>query len=445
MIEFGRRLRQFTERRRTVRRRIFGLLGLFVAVWVALGLFIRDADLESYALQQIGVDAIVSHGSFAVGQSTNARLQPAGDVFRYNGRLFAAKQPGQFAFGAMAYTVVRASGVNYDNNYLVAARWVTWLSATSFAAAAVVALYFLLHFLWALPAGAALAAASALGFGTPLFAYSGVAHHDVIAGSLAFVAFTALEAARLGRLSPRWGSMPWVLTGICSGLALFTSMLPALIVLAILLGALVLAVSRSSRYAVVLLVSFTLGLLPLAFYNWHYFGAPWIQANVAGNFTDTFFRPSFPLLRDHIWTYLGWGTLSLPAFSPLGFIGLLALPVLGIMPALRFPMRVALVAVIAHFTYICSIESVGGCEFGPRYLLPLLPFFFLAPALLWASAPHRSSLRIRGRTFSMHVPISVLLGIAWLASVGIGLLGARVGTMNCDLGSAPFSFIADRP
>jgi len=38
--------------------------------------------------------------------------------------------------------------------------------------------------LWGLGMGPSLAAALVLAFGTPLFAYSGVAHHDVISSSL---------------------------------------------------------------------------------------------------------------------------------------------------------------------------------------------------------------------------------------------------------------------
>jgi hypothetical protein len=36
-------------------------------------------------------------------------------------------------------------------------------------------------------------------------------------------------------------------------------------------------------------------------------------------YTDTFFHPSFALFSDHLWRYLGLGTVSLLAFSPLGF------------------------------------------------------------------------------------------------------------------------------
>ena len=159
----------------------------------------------------------------------------------------AAKQPGQFAFGALAYSMLRFAGLRYEQDYLATAKWVTWLSSTSFAALTVVTLFILLHRLWRISFGAALAAALGLGFGTPLLAYSGVAHHDVISGSLAFLAFTALEAARLGNRPTRWPCFPWGVIGLCCGLALFTSMLPALIILVLLSAAGYLAWSRSPR------------------------------------------------------------------------------------------------------------------------------------------------------------------------------------------------------
>jgi hypothetical protein len=418
---------------------------LFAVLWVAFGFFIRDADLQSYALQQIGVDAIVEHRTFALGLSANPNLQPGGDVFRYNERLMAAKQPGQFVFGALAYSMLRLVGLTYDHHYLTTAKWVTWLSSTSFAALTVVALFVLLHRLWNLSAGAALAAALGLGFGTPLLAYSGVAHHDVISGSLTFLAFTALEAARLGHRPARWPCALWTVIGLCCGLALFTSMLPALIVLIVLSAACLVALSRSLRCTAVLIAAFAAGLLPVALYNWHYFGAPWMQANMAGGYTDTFFHPSLALFRGHLWRYLGLGTVSLLAFSPLAFIGLLTLPTLWIVPALRFPLCVAGAAVLVHLGYLFSIETFGDCQFGPRYLIPLLPFFFLAPGLLWSLAlagPPGHFLGWRG--LGSRPTMAIFLACAWVASVGIGLLGARVGTMNCHLGATPFAFLLDQ-
>lgn len=137
--------------------------------------------------------------------------------------------------------------------------------------------------------------------------------------------------------------------------------------------------------------------------------------------------------------------MSLLAFSPLAFIGLLTLPSLRAVPALRFPMYVAGAAILLHLVYLFSIETFGDCQFGPRYLIPLLPFFFLAPGVLWTFALRGRSREIRERRGTSYAPIAILLGCAWFVSVGVGLVGAGVGTMNCNLGATPFHFLVDRP
>ncbi len=382
---------------------------LFVFSWILFGVSIRSTDLELYNLQQMGVDAIVEHGTFSLGHSRHPLLQPTGDVFRHDGTVLAAKQPGQFVFGALAYAPLHALGITYDKDYLRAAAWVTWLSSASFAALAVALMYALCHGIWGFPRGVSLFAAIGYGFGTPVFAYAGVAHHDVIASALTLAMFVSLERARKeSRATP----FHFLIAGLCGGLALFTSMLPAFIVLVLLLYA------GYLRGALATAAGFALGLTPLAIYNRVSFGSPFTQANVAGHFADTFFRPTAEIFLAHLWRYLGLGQLSLLEYAPVAMLGLVAVPFL-----LASHRRVAIVLILAtvvHLGYVLNIESFGHCQFGPRYLLPLLSFLTLAAAMALERAMDSSTIRIAA---------AVLLVFA----IAIGATGALMGTMNCDL------------
>ncbi len=397
---------------------------LFLVVWLTYGVFIKTGELEAYGLQQMGVDAIVEHGTFTLGHSHHPLLQPRGDVFQFEGRLHAAKQPGQFVIGAIAYAPLRLFGLSYDRDYVTTSAWVTWLSSASFAAAAVAVLVLLFHRLWGLSLGASVLVGAVLAFGTPLFAYSGVAHHDVIAGALLIFALTASEAAR--RSSRR---REWILFGAFCGLAIFVSMLPALIVLVFLLSSLVGEgglVSRARKVLPWAAAGFAAGIAPLAAHNWFYFHSPLRQANTAGNYADTFFRFSWPNFSHHLHAYLGTGSLSLWLYAPFAGLGLLLLALhLWREKNLRLPLATALVGIAAHFAYILNIETTGHCQFGPRYLLPCFALFMLAaaPAWRWAENPGTRYDRV----------LRTLLIATAILSLVIGFTGARSGTMLCDL------------
>lgn len=394
---------------------------LFFLVWFVFGAFIKSTDLEAYNLQQMGVDAIVDHGTFSLGHSSHPLLQPRGDVFEARGHLLAAKQPGQFVWGAIAYAPLYAVGLTYDRDYTLTSAWVTWLSSTSFAALSMVLVFVLGFRVWGLGYWPSLLAAIGSGFGTNLFAYSGVAHHDVIAGSLALGAFVAFEGAR--RLHHR---SLWWWCGLSAGLSVFTSMLPSLVVLTILITAGVFALR--SRGWILLGAGFAVGILPLAIHNWYYFGSPLTQANAAGNYADTFFRPSLEIFLPHLRRYFGTGELSIWTHAPLAGLGLLSLAWMITDRRFRVSAGVMLGATLLHAGYVLNIETFGHCQFGPRYFLPLMPMLTLPIAYLLEQA--RSDSRIErkmGRWLAVFV-----VGVG-LVSIAISTTGARIGTMNCDL------------
>src|SRR5439155_27036693 len=78
-------------------------LFLFLSLWFIYGFLINSDNLKAFGLQQLGVEAIGERGHFYLEGSRSAQLQPAGDTFSHGGHIYAAKQPGQFMAGAIAY------------------------------------------------------------------------------------------------------------------------------------------------------------------------------------------------------------------------------------------------------------------------------------------------------------------------------------------------------
>jgi hypothetical protein len=390
---------------------------VFLLFWLAFGMITNVNNLRSYTLQQAGVDAIVAHGTFTLGHSRQPRLKPAGDTFTLNGRILAAKQPGQFVFGAIPYTALYPLGITYERNYNMAAALVTWLSAGLLAALALALLDRLMWRLWRFDRVTSLSATLSLGLASTWLCYAGIAHHDVIAAALVVFALYAMECNRLEHKGRN--ARLALMTGALLGLTIFVSMLPALIVLA--LGASI-AISKQRSVGSLLChgAGFLIGILPLLIYNGWYFGSPLLPANIAGNYGDTF--PTFNLEQHlhHLNAYLGTGGISLWKYAPALGLGILGF---RFMPQRLGHMRTTLLTALAlHLIYLLSIETTGTCQYGPRYLLPAMPLLVPGVAALldsrWLTA---ASVK--------WMAMGALLAYGLL----INLVGAVQGTIYCNL------------
>jgi hypothetical protein len=384
--------------------------------WFFLGLLIGSDELRTYSLQHAGVEALVERGTFDVSGSSTPEFANVGDSFVVNGRRMAAKQPGQFTLGALPYAVISALGVRYSRDYVLAAALVTWLSSAAATASGVLALWLLLTRRLGFEPPAAARAALCYGLGTTCTAYASAAHHDVIASALLLWAIYVVETAAE---SPRYA----VLAGCLLALVIDTSFLPAPITAVLSLY----AVWRAGFVRVS--AGFALGVLPLAAYNWHYFGEPWKQANIAGNYADTFFAPDAARFFEHLRFYLGFGPAGIWRFAPLAAAGAFGI--------LAFPRRLGrlraalLLALLAHLAYLLNIETSGYCMYGPRYLMPLEALCAIGVGRLFA---------LSQRVFTLPLFLDALL----LASCAINSVGALGGTMNCWQRTYAFAdYIAD--
>ncbi|MCA1593938.1 MAG: hypothetical protein LC754_15065 [Acidobacteria bacterium] len=389
---------------------------LFLLLWLAYGAVINSDNLLQFNLQQIGVEAIVERGHFYLEGSASTHLQPLGDVFLHDGHKYAAKQPGQFMAGAVVYAVLRAAGLTYTDNYPLTSALVTFFTTSLVFAASAVAVFRIARALarderalfW--PTLTTLAYALA----TTVFPYSGIAHHDALATGYLVIAFYLIFRVARGQGT----GVTSAFAGLLLGLTLTTSMLPFF--MAVACGLYFISLRRWNLTPPFAFGVFV-GLLPLLVYDAASFGNPLLLPNVAGAqmFGDTFVRLDPKNFGDKIVFYTASLATYAPAFA-LGLFGLTYFPrAFKREPA--FLLLVALPIVLA--AYVLNIGTAGDCQFGPRYMLPAMPFACLGIA----GYSHLSKLSER-----MLAGIVVMLVCAW--SFGVNLVGAAQGAMCCPDG-----------
>lgn len=392
---------------------------LFLCLWLGYGTAINSDNLIKFNLQQIGVEALVERHQVYLEVSSVPELWPGGDVFFYQGHKFAAKQPGQTMAGALVYWVLRAFGLRYENNYLLTSALVTFFTTSLMLAGSAVAVFRISRRLtkaqslfWPMLTTLSYALA------TTIFAYSGIAHHDALATGYLVLAFYLIFDL------PRAGWDGWseiargAAVGLLLGLAVTTSMLVSFMVLACVLYFLWL---RRWKLIPLFAVALLIGLLPLFIYDARSFGNPFLLPNVAGAhlFADAFFRFSAKNFGDKIVWYTTMVVVYAPVLLP-GIFGLSYYP-RSLKRTAFYLCLVAMVFVLV--AYITNIQTGGDCQFGPRYLMPAMPFVCLGIAgysYLSSGAERRCA--------------GLLVLLVGLWSFGINLVGAVLGAMNCPDG-----------
>ena len=394
---------------------------LLLFLWLLYGVAINSSNLEAFNLQQIGVEAIVERHQFYLEGSEVPQLQPRGDLFERGGHKYAAKQPGQFMVGAVAYFFLRAAGLTYAENYLLTSAMVTFLTASLLTAAAGLFLFRTARdLLGDEPAPLwPLAIALSYGLGSTALAYSGIAYHDAIANAYLIFAFhLVFRVARERGRGARATALTVTGAGFFLGLAIATSMTAFLISAGIALYVLSL---RRWRLVCFFLLGGALGLAPLLVYDAVNFGNPFLLPNVAGGFRDTFFHLDVKNFVGKLWFYASMLTL----YSPVVLVGVAGL---AFYPRrLRREKIIIFTALCLMLIYLCNIDSDGDCQYGPRYLLPLMPFACLG---LIGFAHLTSKI---ARTSGM-AGMAVICAI----SVLINLAGALGGAMYCTTGRYAF-------
>jgi hypothetical protein len=398
---------------------------LFLLVWFAYGVVINSDNLLKFNLQQIGVEAIVERHQFYLEGSTAPELHPLGDVFFHQGHKFAAKQPGQFMAGALVYSVLNAFGLRYVNNYLLTSALVTFFTTSLVLALSAVAVFRIaqeltkdsMSLFWPMLTTFAYALA------TTAFPYSGIAHHDAIAtGYLVLAFYLVFQLSRQGRPYGRGAVIVSAEAGLLLGLAVTTSML---VVFMVLVCAIYFISLRRWKLVPLFLAGALIGLLPLFIYDARSFGSPFLLPNVvgAGMFSDTFFHFDPRNFGNKLVSYSTMILVYAPVFA-VGLFGLTYYP----RSLKRRPIVLTLLAMIVVLAvYVLNISTGGDCQFGPRYLLPAMPFACLGITGF-------SYLSIGGER---RIAGAVVL-LVTLFSFGVNVVGAVSGAMCCPDGGNAF-------
>ncbi|HPB32633.1 MAG TPA: hypothetical protein PLB62_14375, partial [Candidatus Sumerlaeota bacterium] len=335
------------------------------------------------------------------------------DVFRYKGRLYAIKHPGMFFLGTLAYKPLSLCGLRYETHFPLATALVSWLTSGLIAALAG-----MLLFLRSREAGlsihASLVTALCPSLASPIFAYSGILHHDLIGGCLLLLSWLIItKKEESSHIKTATG-------GLLAGFAFTTTPLAAFFIVPIALHA---ALRGGWRTGAFFAAGMAAGVAPLLLYNAAAFDNPFLLPNHAAGVRDTMAHlSSAPLGEKFIWYFLSprtaiWAYAPWVVFAAGGFAHALA--------RRAWDMACALAGILLLTAYVFTISSYGGAQFGPRYLLPALPLLAvgLIPALNWIGEPGK-------RQEPLRKTAHIVLGIAFCAGVCICLSGALRGTMH---------------
>jgi hypothetical protein len=394
----------------------FGLLAVYAATTNTRGLY-------HASLHQGVVKALVENHTLYI-RDYDPGVPLGGDVFIRDGHVYANKQPGSFLLGAAVYWVLRPIGVSYDHDFYLTAALVGVLTSGLLTALAAVLVY--REARRRASAGWASGAALAFGLGSSAFPYAGALHHDVVATACLVGAYAARRHA--------------LVAGALLGLAATNSLLPLpmVVVMAVLIALPIESSDRASlvRRGVMIALGLLIGAAPLLLCNWLSLGAPWRMPLTSGGLWPES-SPRFDPARAI--RLLGMYGKLLIWYAPIALAGWVGL-VWGVLRPAASPLRpnrgwarrenaILLAIVIAQLAFVISLGTDGACQYGPRLLLPTMPFACLGLTTFAVSSWSRAA--------------AVALVVVGVASVVINLVGALYGTMFCDVTHYAFLHYAD--
>lgn len=397
-------------------------LSLLLSLWFSYGAAINSRNLEAFNLQQAGVEAMVERHQFSLQGSAEPRFQikvylegdkPFGDTFLYNGRQYAAKQPGQFMAGAVVYFFLRLLGLSYFNNYLLTSALVTFFTTSLVTAMAAVAIFRIVREFTASDTLAwPLASALSYGLATTAFVYSGIAYHDALASGYLVIALYLVVFLARRQPQGRTAKVIAGAVGLLLGITITTSMLPFF--MACVVGAYLVSLRRWDL-TLWTLIGGVVGLAPLLFFNAVSFGNPFLPSYVAGGYPESYLHWDLHNLLQKLRFYVWQITL----YVPIVWVGILGLAVYP--RALRREQFAILALFIAMAIQILNIDSHGGCHYGPRFLLPAMPYACIGLAGFGY---------LRGRKSKLLALAVIALAAA--TSFVISFVGALYGAMYCE-------------
>jgi hypothetical protein len=211
--------------------------------------------------------------------------------------------------------------------------------------------------------------------------------------------------------------------GFLLGLAITTSML---VFFMVLVSTIYFVSLRRWRLMPLFIIGLLAGLVPLFVYDAVSFGNPFLLPNLAGArvFSDTFFHVDPRNFGEKLLFY----ARSLVSYAPVFALGLFGMSYYpsAFKRQSAFLTIVGLIVVLA--VYVLNINTTGDCQFGPRYMLPAMPFACLG-IVGFSYLSSRFERRLAG------IALALAGGISFI----VNLVGAARGAMCCPDGRNAFS------
>lgn len=343
-------------------------LGLLVVGVYSMTL--NSWNANKYLMQNAAIAAMVERRSLSLVEQEipGFELVVGTEAFRIGEKVYPIKQPGQAFLGSVIYFPLYKLNINFDNHYHYASHAITWLTSILMTAVITAGVY-LLALELTKNRQAARWSAVIYAFATISWPYGGVTHHDVYG---TFWSFLSVGAYYLAQKTKRQKWYFWA--GTLSTWTLFFTLLP--ISLPLTLWALTYFGDRKNGLKI-LSWGMVVGLIPTLTYNYLVVGNLLLVPNVAGEALDTLPNWSLANLIRHLYFFLLAPKTSLSGFMPVlwfGVAGLLSRKARGITKRLLGPV------IIVQILQVSLMSTYGGSQYGPRYLLTILPYLSLGTA-----------------------------------------------------------------
>ncbi len=390
---------------------------LFLGLWLVYGLLINQKNIGMYG--QSMTEAFVDKKRVSVESLTAWPWEYVGDVFHLDGHTYSNKNPGQAIISSIAYIHLKFMGISYSSDKYLAGALVIFFSTSLLTALGAVALYRLARDLagrrtviWPL------AAALVWSVCTTQMAWAGVAWHDPLAAPMIVIGFYLIQRVRNGAIPHETARTYSFVAAFLLGMTVTTS--GAFLSMAVIFGIYFLTMRRWN----LLLPFFTggvLGIAPLLLYNTIFFGSPHIFAY------DLYFKLN--AITPDIYLVLDWSNFTkkasdyyglITSYAPILWIGLAGL--LFLPSKFRREQLTVFAAILVLILYMFNITGLGVCGYGPRYLLPIMPFCSLGIVGL-ASFP----------TKTLRVLLGGAVFLVAFVSFRVNFVGAFGGALYCPV------------
>lgn len=390
-------------------------LWLCLLVLASLGCFVNTRNQVTWNLQHAWVESLGERGVMHLEGSPTPRfaLDRLVDVWTSpDGHTHARNAPGTYFTGAAVYRVLhRAFGLSYLRDFDLTSTLVTFFTTCLSSALVFLLLYQLAKQVTGSRLGG-VCVAGAYSFGTLAFPYSGTLYQHQTA-AVFFVGCFSLAFWRRRSGDERWFRP--ALEGLLLGLGTAYSF--AYLPLGLCIAAYCLAPLRRRR-TVLFLVGVAVGVAPLLAINALYYGGPLTTVYQASrDYQVTTLEVSWAAIARRLHFYFSDPTTGLFFYSP---VLLLSAPGLLLFPRELRRERLTIGAgVLLTLSHLLVASGIGALQFGPRLVLPALPFLALACFPFWISEPGRTPTAWARLAF-------VLLLVPSISFCALGALGTTM-------------------